>query len=72
MKESTNAKETPGGKDLKNKAELINYSRGEGSFEMVIPLVKNKTKQHYEMLNLSNGITRHVFRFSGDADEEEF
>lgn len=71
-KGSTDAKETPDGKDPKNKAELINYSRGEGGFEMVIPLVKNKTKQDYQMVDLKNGITRHVFRFSGDADEEEF
>ncbi len=51
-------------KDPKNKTDLINYSRGEGDFDMMINLVKNKILGQTKVQDLPGGITRFTFKFS--------
>jgi len=59
-------------KDPKNKPELINYSRGEGNFDININLVKNKKLKSKEVQDLNNGITRFTFRFSEEGIDDDF
>jgi len=59
-------------KDPKNKTELINYSRGEGNFDMIVNLVKNMSLKEREVEDLPGGISRFTFRFSQNGGGQEF
>jgi flagellar hook protein FlgE len=64
-------KGVPDAKDP-TKTSLINYSRGEGYFDMTINLVKNKFLKNKKIHEPSNGITKFTFVFSENGGDDDF
>ena len=55
--------------DPDTKTELVNYSRGEGPFNITINLVKNKTLKARDVTETKPGITKFTFVFTDDEGD---